>query len=409
MLIRPITPSSSAICSVVARISSSISSPRLSGGITQAESPEWTPASSTCCMIPATQTSSPSPSASTSTSIAFSRKRSSSSGCSWSALTCGLEVGGQVLGRVTDLHRPAAEHVGGPDQQREADLFGDHLRLLGRERGAVGRVLDAEPAQQGAEPAAVLGQVDRVDRGAEQRHARLFEGAGELQRRLAAELDDHALRALLGADGEHVLGGQRLEVEAVGGVVVGGDGLRVAVDHHRVAAQLAGGHRRVHAAVVELDPLADPVRAGAEDDDRVALAAADLGGRRRAVGAGALVGGVVVGRRRLELGGAGVDRLVGADQPLGAVALAGQRLQLAQEPAVDQAGLVHRLDAEAAAERLEDQVEALGAGLLEGDQQVRVGLRAPPGSASSSRERIALAKDSRKVRPIAIASPTLCM
>ncbi len=30
-------------------------------------------------------------------------------------------------------------------------------------------------------------------------------------------------------------------------------------------------------------------------------------------------------------------------------------------------------------------------------------------SASSSRERIALAKDSRKVRPIAITSPTLCM
>ena len=38
-------------------------------------------------------------------------------------------------------------------------------------------------------------------------------------------------------DGEHVLGGQRLEVEAVGGVVVGRDRLRVAVDHHRVAAR----------------------------------------------------------------------------------------------------------------------------------------------------------------------------
>ena len=54
-----------------------------------------------------------------------------------------------------------------------------------------------EPAQQGAEAAAVLGQVDRVDRRAEQRHAGLLERAGELQRRLAAELDDHALRALL--------------------------------------------------------------------------------------------------------------------------------------------------------------------------------------------------------------------
>ena len=153
----------------------------------------------------------------------------------------------------------------------------------------------------------------------------LLERARQLQRRLAAELDDHALGLLLLADREHVLGRQRLEVEAVGGVVVGRDRLRVAVDHHRVAAELARGHRRVHAAVVELDPLADPVRAGAEDDDRVALAAADLRGGG-AVGPRALVGRVVVGRRRLELGGAGVDRLVGAGEALGAVALGGQRL-----------------------------------------------------------------------------------
>ena len=57
MLIRPMTPSSSAIRRDVSRISSSISSPRLIGGITQAESPEWTPASSTCCMTPATKQS----------------------------------------------------------------------------------------------------------------------------------------------------------------------------------------------------------------------------------------------------------------------------------------------------------------------------------------------------------------
>ena len=61
---------------------------------------------------------------------------------------------------------------------------------------------------------------------------------------------------------------QRLEVEPVGGVVVGGDGLRVAVDHHRLVAERAERLGGVDAAVVELDPLADPVRARAEDDDR---------------------------------------------------------------------------------------------------------------------------------------------
>ncbi len=324
-------------------------------------------------MIPATWTSPPSASASTSTSIAFSRKRSSSSGMLLVGLDVGLQVGGEVLGRIADLHRAAAEHVGGPDQEREANVSGDHRRLVGGERGPVGRVGDAEAAQKGAEAAAVLGEVDRVDRGAEQRHTRLLEGAGKLQRGLAAELDDHALGALLLADGEHVLGGQRLEVEAVGGVVVGGDRLRVAVDHHRVAAQLAGGHRRVHAAVVELDPLADPVGAGAEDYDGIAIAAADLRGGR-AAGKGALVGRVVIGRRRLELRRAGVDRLVGAGEALGAVALGRQHLQLPQEPAVDETALVHRLDVDPAAEGLQHQVEAVRAGPVEAFEQLRVGV-----------------------------------
>ena len=62
----------------------------------------------------------------------------------------------------------------------------------------------------------------------------------ELQRRLAAELDDDADErrpGLLGAqDLQHVLGGQRLEIEPVGGVVVGRDRLRIAVDHDRFVA-----------------------------------------------------------------------------------------------------------------------------------------------------------------------------
>ena len=70
-----------------------------------------------------------------------------------------------------------------------------------------------------------------------------FERRGELERRLPAELHDDAEQlavALLDPhDLDHVLGGQRLEIEPVGGVVVGRDGLRVAVDHDRLDAGLA--------------------------------------------------------------------------------------------------------------------------------------------------------------------------
>ena len=82
-------------------------------------------------------------------------------------LDVGLEVGGEVVDRVTDLHRPAAEDVGRADQQREADFLGDHGGFLGGKRGAIGRMLDAELAQQGTKATTILGQVDRVDRGPE--------------------------------------------------------------------------------------------------------------------------------------------------------------------------------------------------------------------------------------------------
>ena len=110
----------------------------------------------------------------------------------------------------------------------------------------------------------------------------------QLERRLAAELDDDAIRLLHIDDGEHVLEGDRLEIQAVGGVVVGGDGFRIAVDHDGLVAVLAHGERGMDAAIVELDALADAVGAAAEHHDL-----APIRGRGLAL---LLVGGIEVGR-----------------------------------------------------------------------------------------------------------------
>ena len=121
------------------------------------------------------------------------------------------------------------------------------------------------------EALAVLGEIDHVGRGAEDRHVRRLQGGGELQRRLPAELHDDAeelsARLLDAHDLQHVLGGERLEIEPVGGVVVGRHGLRIAVDHDRLEAGLIEREGGMAAAIVELDALADAVRPAAEDDD----------------------------------------------------------------------------------------------------------------------------------------------
>src|SRR5204863_7846098 len=102
-----------------------------------------------------------------------------------------------------------------------------------------------------------------------------------------------------------VLGRERLEMEAVGGVVVGRHGFRVAVDHDGLVAGLAQGIDRMYAAIVELDSLADAVRTAAQDDDLALVGGLRLALRRTM--AIALVTGIEIGRARFELGGARVD------------------------------------------------------------------------------------------------------
>ena len=208
----------------------------------------------------------------------------------------------------------------------------------------------------------------------------------------------HAAGALFGGDDlEDVLEGQRLEVQAGGDVVVGGDGLRVAVDHHGLVAGLAQRHGGVDAGVVELDALADAVGAGAEDQD------GRLGVQRNLVLL--VVGRVVVRGVGGELGGAGVhglvdradaqgladtadhglgvvrqgaDLLVGEAVALGALEhlhgqgtgladLAGdlvEQLELVQEPGIDLGGLVELFDGGAAEHGALDLVQALRGGAL---------------------------------------------
>ena len=73
--------------------------------------------------------------------------------------------------------------------------LGGRARLGGR---------DAELPAQGLEPGPVFGLVDGVDAGAEDRDAELLEPPGQAERRLAADLDDHALGLFVLDDLEHV-------------------------------------------------------------------------------------------------------------------------------------------------------------------------------------------------------------
>ena len=165
------------------------------------------------------------------------------------------------------IARPPSTYDGS-DEERVADLLRGGERLSETSDAiAQGGQRTPSSVREQAEALAVLGEVDRLVWRADDAVAAFLDRASEPERRLAAELRHDADGLLAVAHGEHLLRRERLEVEAVRRVVVGRDGLGVAVDHHRLVAERAERLGGVDAAVVELDALADPVRARAEDDD----------------------------------------------------------------------------------------------------------------------------------------------
>ncbi len=160
---------------------------------------------------------SPSAMQSTSTSVASSRKRSTRTGRSGEAATAWAHVVAQLVVAVDDLHGAAAEDEAGADQDRVADLGGGGDSLVLVRGGAVGRLVEAELVQHLLEELAVLGALDRGDGSADDLRLgpfeRLFQAGGEVERGLAAELDDDAVGLHAPADVEDVLQGERLEEE----------------------------------------------------------------------------------------------------------------------------------------------------------------------------------------------------
>jgi len=186
------------------------------------------------------------------------------------------------------LHAAASQDVGRTDHERKVQLLRNGEGLVDVNGHPGGRHGDLESLHHLPEPVAVLGQVDRVDRGAQDLHPPLGQLARDVERRLASELDDDALGSLLLVDRQDVLHREGFEVELVGRVVIRGDRLGVAVDHDGLHARIAQREGGMDATVVELDPLPDPVRAAPEDHH---LAAGRYGDLVRRV-----VGGIVVGR-----------------------------------------------------------------------------------------------------------------
>ena len=230
-------------------------------------------------------------------------------------------------------HVLTAQNVGGTHQDGEANLVGGGQSLLLGVDGAAGCAGNTAALQQSVKALAVLGFVDGVGGGAQNVQADVFHVLGQLDGGLTAKLHHAGVRLFGGDDIVHAFRSQRVKVQAVAGVKVGGDGFGVVVDDNSLAAVLLQGPNTMDRAVVELDALTDADGAGTKDQNLLLFAfggflALDKGGSLVVL----VVGGVEVGGAGGKLGGAGINHLVAGVQ------LLGQNLHLSQT--LD--GLIHK-------------------------------------------------------------------
>ena len=232
----------------------------------------------------------------------------------------GVRIGGQnhvhvfadvSVGERND-HVLPAENVAWPHEHGIAELVCRFERLLFRQYGAACRTADAERFKQRIEAAPVLREIDPVRLRAEDWNTRGGERLCQLDGRLSAEGDDNAYGLFQFHNAQCVLRGERVKVETVGGVEIGGDGFRVVVGDGYLISRAFECHHAVDGGIVELDALPDADRARAEDKDhRLAGGAAADKRQRFVLFAGR---GVKVRCFRLEFRAAGIDHLARGGQ-----------------------------------------------------------------------------------------------
>ena len=107
-------------------------------------------------------------------------------------------------------------------------------------------------------------------------NTRILKGASELQRRLSAKGNHYSLRLFDINNVHNVFVSQRLEIKAIGRIVVSRYRFRIAVDHDGFIAGIMQCVACMHAAIVKLNALANAIWASAQNHSALLIGGSNL-------------------------------------------------------------------------------------------------------------------------------------
>ena len=209
---------------------------------------------------------------------------------------------GYILGQhfivMYYLHATAAEHIGGPDNERVADLCGDCQGLVKGAGHAGFRLRNIQLLHDPPELVPVLSHIYCGGRSTKYFYTCIGKFAGNIKWCLPAKLGYDPFRLFFFIDTQYIFYCQWLEIEFVRGVIICRYRLRVAVDHDGFYPFIPERKGRVNATVIKLNALAYPIGATAENHNFFSIA-----GRHsiRCIICGKIIGGILNAAHRHRL------------------------------------------------------------------------------------------------------------
>ena len=209
-----------------------------------------------------------------------------------------------------NLHALSAENIGRADKNRITQLVGDFYCLFRRVNGVSRGSRNLCLLKDLVKELSVLRGIHVFGRSAENRDAHLHERLRQLDGRLASKLHHRAVRVLQPDDILHILRGERLKIQTVCNIKVGGNRFRIVVDDDSLPAFFGERPGRMYGTKVKLDALSDADRPRSEDQNLLAVMS-----RQRLVFSA--VHRIIIRRSRGELRRAGVYHLIGSGNSAG--------------------------------------------------------------------------------------------
>ena len=176
----------------------------------------------------------------------------------------------EIFWTVREIAAAAAERARGADDHRKVQSLLNAHGVAHAARIAAARQVEADAPHRLFEQIAVFGFFDRIDFGADHLDAVAFEYAflgeidGEVERRLAAQSRQDCVGTFLGDDFFNDVGGNWLDVGAIGKSRIGHDRRRIGIDEDHPVTLFFQSLQSLCAGVVELASLTDDNRSGAD-------------------------------------------------------------------------------------------------------------------------------------------------